>query len=106
MRISAHAYRSPTWLAPPAFPEGRFRHLFVAATGLPVRRYRLWIAMGSAMRAVARGETLTTAAHAAGFSSSAHFSSSFRGMFGMEPSRLSGGRLAALNTAAVARAKP
>lgn len=73
----------------------RFIHLFKAATGVPLRRYKLWIAMGAAMRAIVAGETLTNAALDAGFSSSAHFSAAFREMFGMEPSRLSGGRLAA-----------
>lgn len=39
--------------------------------------------------------SLEVLARQAGFSSSAHFSAAFREMFGMEPSRLSGGRLAA-----------
>ena len=72
----------------------RFRRLFRAATGVTLRRYRLWIAMGAAARAIARGERLTTAALDAGFSSSAHFSAAFREMFGLEPSRLARGRLA------------
>lgn len=76
--------------------ESRLLHLFKAATGVPLRRYKLWIAMGVAMRAVARGESLTTAAFDAGFSSSAHFSATFRKMFGLEPSRLARGRLAAV----------
>ncbi len=73
----------------------RFIHLFKAATGVPLRRYKLWIAMGAAMRAVMAGETLTNAALDSGFASSAHFSASFRDMFGMEPSRLAAGRLIA-----------
>ena len=72
----------------------RFRRLFRAATGVTVRRYRLWIAMGAATRAIARGERLTAAAFDAGFSSSAHFSAAFREMFGLEPSRFADGRLA------------
>ena len=71
----------------------RFRRLFRAATGVTLRRYRLWIAMGAATRAIARGESLTHAALDAGFSSSAHFSAAFREMFGLEPSRLGKGRL-------------
>lgn len=74
----------------------RFIHLFKAATGVPLRRYKIWLAMGAAMRAIGRGETLTTAALDAGFASSAHFSAAFREMFGMEPSRLAKGRLAAI----------
>lgn len=71
----------------------RFRRLFRAATGVTVRRYRVWIAMSAATRAIARGESLTGAALDAGFSSSAHFSAAFREMFGLEPSRLARGRL-------------
>jgi len=71
----------------------RFRRLFRAATGVTLRRYRLWTAMGAATRAIARGESLTHAALDAGFSSSAHFSAAFREMFGLEPSRLAKGRL-------------
>lgn len=73
----------------------RLRRLIKAATGVPFRRYRLWIAMGAAVRAIAQGKNLTTSALDAGFSSSSHFSSAFREMFGMEPSRLSRGRLEA-----------
>lgn len=72
----------------------RFRHLFRAATGVTLRRYRVWIAMGAATRSIAAGENLTAAALDAGFSSSAHFSAAFREMFGLEPSRLARGRLA------------
>jgi AraC-like DNA-binding protein len=78
--------------------DSRFRHLFRAAAGVPVRRYRLWIAMGTAMRAIARGTSLTTAALDAGFASSAHFSATFREMFGLAPSQLAKPRLAAQHT--------
>ena len=69
--------------------ESRFLHLFSETVGLPFRRYRLWCSMGAALRSVTQGASLTTAALDAGFSSSAHFSTAFREMFGMEPSRLS-----------------
>jgi AraC-like DNA-binding protein len=68
--------------------ESRFRHLFKATIGLPLRRYRLWLAMDVAMRRVASTGNLTVAALDAGFASSAHFSATFRDMFGLEPSRL------------------
>lgn len=71
----------------------RFLHLFKAALGVPFRRYKIWIAMGAAVRGIARGENLTQAALDAGFASSAHFSATFREMFGLEPSRLGRGRL-------------
>lgn len=66
----------------------RFLHLFKTETGVPLRRYRIWNRMGAAVRACGRGASLTEAAHAAGFASSAHFSSAFRDMFGMMPSDL------------------
>lgn len=72
----------------------RFIHLFKAATGVPLRRYKIWLAMGAAMRSIGSGANLTTAAMDAGFASSAHFSTAFREMFGMEPSRLAKGLLA------------
>lgn len=73
--------------------ESRFLHLFKAALGVPFRRYKIWIAMGAAVRGIARGANLTDAALDAGFASSAHFSTTFREMFGLEPSRLGRGRL-------------
>ena len=66
----------------------RFLHLFKAETGVPLRRYRIWNRIGAASRAIAQGQSLTEAAHGAGFASSAHFSSAFRDMFGMAPSEL------------------
>jgi AraC-like DNA-binding protein len=66
----------------------RFLHLFKAQTGIPLRRYRLWNRMGAAVGAFRQGVSLTEAAHAAGFASSAHFSTAFRDMFGMMPSEL------------------
>jgi AraC-like DNA-binding protein len=44
--------------------------------------------MAVAGRELARSATLTEAAHAAGFASSAHFSTAFRAMFGLSPSGL------------------
>ncbi|WP_420964508.1 helix-turn-helix domain-containing protein [Bradyrhizobium sp. B120] len=64
----------------------RFLHLFKMQTGLPLRRYRQWSRMRAAVSAVGHGMSLTDAAHQAGFASSAHFSSTFRDMFGMMPS--------------------
>jgi AraC-like DNA-binding protein len=66
----------------------RFLHLFKAQTGVPLRRYRLWNRMAAAVGAFRSGGSLTEAAHAAGFASSAHFSTAFRDMFGMTPSEL------------------
>jgi AraC-like DNA-binding protein len=66
----------------------RFRARFDAELGLPFRRYRLWRRMAAVMRTVAAGGHLTEAAHAAGFSSSAHLSSTFKRMFGLAASDL------------------
>lgn len=66
----------------------RFRARFSAQLGLPFRRYRLWRRMAAVMRTVAAGGTLTDAAHAAGFASSAHLSSTFKLMFGLPASDL------------------
>jgi AraC-like DNA-binding protein len=71
----------------------RFLHLFKAATGVPFRRYRMWMRMGAAVRSMAAGKSLTEAALAAGFASSSHFSAAFRQMFGLSPSELVAGRL-------------
>jgi methylphosphotriester-DNA--protein-cysteine methyltransferase len=66
----------------------RFRARFDAELGLPFRRYRLWRRMAAVMRSVASGCSLTQAAHAAGFSSSAHLSTTFKRMFGLTASDL------------------
>ncbi|MFP2909514.1 helix-turn-helix transcriptional regulator [Pyxidicoccus sp. 3LFB2] len=66
----------------------RAQHLIREATGVPFRRYRTWVRMRVAARALAEGGTLTEAAHLAGFSSAAHFSTAFRTMFGLPPSAL------------------
>ncbi len=66
----------------------RFLHLFKQATGVPFRRYRLWVRVGAAVRSLARGHALTDAALDAGFCSLAHFSATFREMFGLTPSVL------------------
>jgi len=76
--LARHAKLSPS----------RFAALFKQATGVPIRRYKLWVAMGAAVRSMQRGASLTEASMDAGFSSPAHFSSAYRQMFGMEPSRL------------------
>jgi AraC-like DNA-binding protein len=66
----------------------RFRARFDAELGLPFRRYRLWRRMAAVMHTIAAGGSLTEAAHAAGFSSSAHLSSTFKRMFGLTASDL------------------
>lgn len=67
-----------------------FQRRFTQSAGLPWRRYRLWLRIRHAVRLASTGATLTDAAHAAGFASSAHFSSSFKAMFGLPPAQLIG----------------
>lgn len=76
--LAEHAGLSPS----------RCRALIRSATGVPFSRYRLWRRMERVARSLATGATLTVAAHAAGFASSAHLSAAFRAMFGLSPSRL------------------
>ena len=67
---------------------GRFRHLFVAETGMPLRTYVLWRRLLHVWTLLMNGETLSNAAHAAGFADSAHLSRTARTMFGLPPSVL------------------
>jgi AraC family transcriptional regulator len=60
----------------------RLRHLFVEQTGLPFRTYLLWLRLMKGLDEFAAGASLTEAAHDAGFADSAHFSRTFRRMFG------------------------
>jgi AraC-like DNA-binding protein len=71
-----------------ALSPSRFQTVFRQQLGAPFRRYRLWRRMGLAMTSLASGANLTESAYEAGFSSSAHFSSQFRRMFGLAPSAL------------------
>lgn len=64
----------------------RFQHLFTHEVGVPFRRYRGWQRLRTAIRVAAGGSSLTTAAHAAGFSDQAHFTRAFRRAFGAPPS--------------------
>ena len=66
----------------------RFRHLFVEQTGMPLRTYLLWRRLLHVWTLPMDGETLSGAAHAAGFADSAHLSRTARTMFGLPPSVL------------------
>jgi AraC family transcriptional regulator len=63
----------------------RFRHLFVAETGVTFRAYLLWLRLERSLAAYIAGESLTNAALTGGFADSAHFSRTFRRMFGIAP---------------------
>lgn len=76
--LSGIAGVSPSWLT----------HRFGKDLGVPLRRYILWQRLWFALVSALEGATLTEAAHAAGFADSAHFSRTFRDMFGVAPSML------------------
>lgn len=66
----------------------RMSHLFVEQIGLPFRTYVLWLRIRRALDAYAQGASLTNAAYDAGFADSAHFSRTFRRMFGVAAAEL------------------
>ena len=71
-----------TWAMQSGLSPSRFQHLFTEQIGVPFRRYRSWNRMRQAIREILRGHNFTTAAHATGFTDSAHFSHEFRKTFG------------------------
>jgi AraC-like DNA-binding protein len=73
---------------PGGLSAARLRHLFVEQTGLPFKTYLLWLRLTKAVERMAAGGSLTDAAHGAGFADSAHFSRTFRRMFGVAPAAL------------------
>ncbi len=68
--------------------ESRLRHLFAEQIGMPLRRYVLWVRLMTAVQFAVQGESLTQAAHNAGFSDSAHLCRTFRRMYGITLSGL------------------
>jgi AraC family transcriptional regulator len=64
----------------------RFRHLFVEQTGMALRPYILWRRFLRVWELLTAGESLSSAAHGAGFADAAHLSRTSRSMFGMPPS--------------------
>ncbi|WP_141579316.1 AraC family transcriptional regulator [Actinomadura sp. WMMA1423] len=65
----------------------RLGHLFTDQLGLPYTAWRRWARLQHAMAAVHEGATLTEAAHAAGFTDSAHLTRVCRAMFGITPTQ-------------------
>jgi AraC-like DNA-binding protein len=76
--VAAEAYLSPS----------RFRHLFVEQTGMALRPYILWRRFLRVWELAMAGESLSTAAHAAGFADAAHLTRTSRRMFGFPPSAM------------------
>ncbi len=77
-QVAAVAHLSPS----------RFRHLFAEQTGTGLRPYILWRRFVSVWEHTMRGDSLSTAAHAAGFADSAHLTRTCRRMMGIPPSLL------------------
>jgi AraC-like DNA-binding protein len=68
--------------------ESRLSHLFKAEVGIPIQRYLLWYKVMQTAFNIGRGMSFTDAAEEAGFADSAHFSRTFRAMFGITPSQI------------------
>ena len=67
----------------------RLRSLFSEQVGVPMRRYVLWRKLRKALIAAVSGESMTDAAHIAGFSDAAHFTRTCARMFGLPPTAFS-----------------
>ncbi|BAN50449.1 helix-turn-helix domain-containing protein [Metapseudomonas resinovorans] len=65
----------------------QLERLFGEQVGLSVRRLVLWRRLRLALKLAMAGETLTRAAHAAGFADAAHFSRTVRATFGVRADR-------------------
>ncbi|MDG4664444.1 helix-turn-helix domain-containing protein [Mycobacterium sp. 236(2023)] len=63
--------------------ESRFLHLFRAAVGTSLRRYRIWMRLIGVGVALAAGTNLTDAAADAGFASPSHLADRFKSTFGL-----------------------
>lgn len=68
--------------------ESRFIHLFSEQIGIPVRRYLLWLRIAEGITNIVDEPSLTDAAYNLGFSDSAHFSRTFKSIFGLKPSKI------------------
>ena len=66
----------------------RFRHLFVEQTGLALRPYILWRRFLRVWELLMAGESLSSAAHSAGFADAAHLTRTSGRMFGFPPSAM------------------
>lgn len=76
--VAAQAFLSPS----------RFRHLFVEQVGMGLRPYVLWRRFLRVWELAMTGESLSHAAHMAGFADAAHLTRTARRMFGIPPSAL------------------
>lgn len=82
-RITLAAAAEAAHLSP-----SRFRHLFMAQTGISFRGYLLWARIEAAIGEAMSGVPWTAAAQSWGFADSAHLSRTCRRMFGIAPTML------------------
>jgi len=68
--------------------SSRLQHLFREQVGIPIRRYSLWMRIRYVLEQLISGAKVIDAAVDAGFSDTAHFSRTFKDMFGLPPSAL------------------
>lgn len=61
----------------------RFRHLFLAETGIRFRPYVLELRIETAIASIRDGKSITEAAHDGGFADAAHFARTFKRMYGV-----------------------
>ena len=66
----------------------RLLALFPRHTGMPVRHYVLWRRLLHAVTLLQQGQSVTAAAHAAGFSDASHLSRNVRQVLGASPSEI------------------
>jgi AraC-like DNA-binding protein len=78
----------PEMAARVGLSSSRLVHLIKSELGVGVRRLKQHYRFKVVARAAADGQNLTTAAHAAGFADSGHFSRTFLQTFGMSPSKV------------------
>ncbi|HEY6558019.1 MAG TPA: helix-turn-helix transcriptional regulator [Polyangiaceae bacterium] len=67
---------------------GRLMHVFTESIGIPLRPYLAWLKLQRAAAAIVSGQSLSSAAAAAGFVDAGHMTRTFKRMFGVSPSEL------------------
>lgn len=70
----------------------RLRHRITQIVGMPYRPYLRWLRLQRALKLAIAGNSLTQAAHAAGFADAAHLARTMRHHFGISMSMLLGAR--------------
>ncbi|SEG84712.1 AraC-type DNA-binding protein [Thermomonospora echinospora] len=86
-QLTGGPIRLPEVAAAVSLSPSRLRHLFSERLGLPFTAYVRWVRLRATMHTVREGGTLTQAAHAAGFTDSAHLTRVCRAMFGITPTQ-------------------